>query len=320
MSLVRRLSPLFAVLGLAALAAFSGGAMEGARRGLDACAAVLIPSLFPFFIVSALLRSSGAVHALARSASGAMPRAFGVPGCCAAALALGLAGGYPIGAATLAALVRSGDLQAEDASNALAFCNCSGPAFLIGAAGAGIFASPAAGALLYASHIASALLAGLILRARRGGVRPSAPVAPPEPQPGAFTEAVAGAVRSMLTVCGYVVAFSALTGALEAAGVFSRLAGGLAVRTGLGLKLSRALLTGFFELGGGLSALSGAGLTPLSLACASLLAAWGGLSVHFQTAAVFAGTGVSLRRHTAGKLLAALLSAAITLLSARFIL
>ena len=124
----------------------------------------------------------------------------------------------------------------------------------------------------------------------------------------------------MLTVCGYVVAFSALTGALEAAGVFSRLAGDLAVRTGLGLKLSRALLTGFFELGGGLSALSGAGLTPLSLACASLLAAWGGLSVHFQTAAVFAGTGVSLRRHTAGKLLAAVLSAAITLLSARFIL
>ena len=31
---------------------------------------------------------SGAVHALARSASGAMPRAFGVPGCCAAALFL----------------------------------------------------------------------------------------------------------------------------------------------------------------------------------------------------------------------------------------
>ena len=70
MSLVRRLSPLFAVLGLAALAAFSGGAMEGARRGLDACAAVLIPSLFPFFIVSALLRSSGAVHALAHITGG----------------------------------------------------------------------------------------------------------------------------------------------------------------------------------------------------------------------------------------------------------
>ncbi len=320
MSITRRLSPFFAVLGLAALAVYSGGAMEGARRGLSACAMVLIPSLFPFFIISALLRSTGAVSALARAAAGIMPRLFGVPGCTAAALVLGLAGGYPIGAAAIGELVRSGELTPDEADRALAFCNNSGPAFLIGAAGAGIFSSPAAGALLYASHITSALLAGLILRGKRGRALAVSLPAAAEPASGSFTEAVTGSVRSMLTVCGYVVAFSALTGALEAAGIFSRLAGELALRTGLGLKLSRALLTGFFELGGGLSALSGAGMTPVSLACASLLAAWGGLSVHFQTAAVVAGTGVSLRRHTAGKLLSACLSAAITLLSAGLIM
>ena len=50
MYLRRSAAALLSVLGLAALVLWSGGAMEGAHRGLDTCARVLIPSLFPFFL------------------------------------------------------------------------------------------------------------------------------------------------------------------------------------------------------------------------------------------------------------------------------
>lgn len=319
MYLRRSAAALLSVLGLAALVLWSGGAMEGARRGLDTCARVLIPSLFPFFIMSALLRHTGAVYALARAASPVMPRLFGVPGAGAAALVVGLAGGYPIGAATAAALVRSGDISREEGERLLAFCNNSGPAFLVGAAGVGVFGSASIGLLLYASHALAALLTGALLRSG-APQHISPPPAPGEARGGALTEAVASSVSGMLSVCGYVVAFSALTGAMESAGVFSLLSGELAMHTPLGLHLSRALLAGFLELGSGLSALSGLPASPLALSAASLLASWGGLSVHMQTAAVVASAGLSLRRHTAGKLISSAMSAALTYAAARLLL
>lgn len=319
MQFKRLLAPVLAVLGLAALVAWSGGAMDGARRGLDTCARVLIPSLFPFFIMSALLRSTGAVHALARAASRIMPRVFGVPGAGSAALVLGLTGGYPIGAAAAASLVSSGEISRGEGERLLAFCNNSGPAFLVGAAGAGVFGSAGAGLLLYASHVLAAIAAGALLRERAGAASVSPPPAPPEPSLS-LTEAVASSVSGMLSVCGYVVAFTALTGALEAAGIFTLLSGELAMHTGLELRLSRALICGFLELGSGLSALSGLPATPLNLSAASLLAAWGGLSVHMQAAAAVAPAGLSMRRHTAGKLISPPISAAITYFAARLFL
>ena len=50
---------------------------------------------------------------------------------------LGVTGGYPLGADAVARLRRSGALTREQAERALAFCNNSGPAFLVGAAGVG---------------------------------------------------------------------------------------------------------------------------------------------------------------------------------------
>lgn len=293
--------------------------MEGARRGLDTCARVLIPLLFPFFIMSALLRHTGAVYALARAASPVMPRLFGVPGAGAAALVVGLAGRLPHRRRHRG---RPGALRRHiprGGERLLAFCNNSGPAFLVGAAGVGVFGSASIGLLLYASHALAALLTGALLRSG-APQHISPPPAPGEARGGALTEAVASSVSGMLSVCGYVVAFSALTGAMESAGVFSLLSGELAMHTPLGLHLSRALLAGFLELGSGLSALSGLPASPLALSAASLLASWGGLSVHMQTAAVVASAGLSLRRHTAGKLISSAMSAALTYAAARLLL
>ena len=43
----------------------------------------------------------------------------------------------------------------EEAERLLGFCNNSGPAFIVGAVGAGIFGSPSVGLALYGIHILS---------------------------------------------------------------------------------------------------------------------------------------------------------------------
>ena len=87
---------------------------------------------------------------------------FRVNGSCAAALVLGLIGGYPVGAKAAADLYRNGRCNESEARRLLGFCNNAGPSFLIGVVGAGIFQSAKLGLLLEGIHIFSALLIGLL--------------------------------------------------------------------------------------------------------------------------------------------------------------
>ncbi|MEI3101559.1 MAG: hypothetical protein V8T45_07145 [Oscillospiraceae bacterium] len=114
----------------------------------------------PFFVLSGLLNRLGLPGFLGRLLAGAASRIYGISGAGASALFIGLTGGYPLGAAYIADMERSGAITAKEGERLLAFCNNSGPTFIIGAVGAGAFHSSAAGFFLYGIHILSALLAG----------------------------------------------------------------------------------------------------------------------------------------------------------------
>ncbi len=85
---------------------FPEESVAAAREGISLCVDVLIPSLFPFFVISSLLISTGLAGLCARPLESFMRPLFGVGGAGAAALSLGLIGGYPVGARTVAQLVQ----------------------------------------------------------------------------------------------------------------------------------------------------------------------------------------------------------------------
>lgn len=306
------------LLALLALLLRPGDALAGVSRGVSLCAQVIVPSLFPFFVISSLLGSLGVPGLAGRALTPLMSRAFGVSGRGAAALAAGLLGGYPLGAAAAADLVRRGELSPREGERLLPFCNNSGPAFILGAAGIGVFGSAKYGFALYACHALAAVTAGVLLRPR-GGTAAAAPArtvsAPAVPDPGgALADAVRASVGNILSVCGFVVTFTALCGVLDGCSLLPGAALFLARLTGRDVSAARALLIGALELGGGIGALRGAAPTPGNLALCAFLLGWGGASVHFQTAAVCAGTGMKTARHTAGRLLVGALSAGYILL------
>ncbi len=72
--------------------------------GLALCGNVIIPSLFPFFVLSSLVVELGMSRYLGRLLQPVMAPLFRVNGACAAALALGFVGGYPVGARTAISL------------------------------------------------------------------------------------------------------------------------------------------------------------------------------------------------------------------------
>ena len=274
-----------------------------AARALSLCAGTVIPSLFPFLVISGLLIALGFGEWLSPYLSGLMTPLFRLPGQASGPLLLGLVGGYPIGARTAAELYGQGLLTKEEAERLLTFCNNSNPVFLISVLGAGVFGSVRAGVWLWLIHLLSALLTGLLFRGGPQPARRREPQAVPcrtVSLPAALVSSVRSAANGMLSVCAFVTLFYVLISPL-------------AERSGL---LPTALV-GLVEL---------FSLTPLlkpdtfGFVLAAACVGWGGLSVLCQTAAVLDGTGLRLAPCVWGKLLQALLSAALALALSGYVL
>ena len=144
---------LFPVFFGAALLFFPDVSAAAAREGVTLCLQTVLPSLFPFFVLSSLLVQSDVPRLLSRAMAGVMYPLFGVSGAGASALILGLLGGYPVGTRTVAELYGRGEIAREEAEQLLAFCNNSGPGFFLGVCGTAVFGSARAGAYLYLIHV-----------------------------------------------------------------------------------------------------------------------------------------------------------------------
>ena len=297
---IRDRLPLLAVLCcFSALLLLPEVSAQAARDAMLLCAQTLIPSLFPFFVLSSLLITCGASELLSALLSPLMRPLFGLSGASAAALALGvgLQALMPNGARTAAELVENGALSRDEGERLLAFCNNAGPGFLLGVCGAGVFSSSRAGAALYLIHVAAALCAGLLIcRALPPVPHGTYPHKSAKAQhlSTAFPAAVQNALTGCFNVSAFVVFFTVLARLLLHF-----------LPEAFASSLPCALLLGFLELTSGVLALpcSRAGF----LSCAALLG-WGGLSVHCQTLSVLAATPLSARYYLKGKALQALLS------------
>lgn len=275
-----------ASLGMLILILDGKTAMAGARDGLDLCLKTVIPSLFPFFLLSGLLTSAFAGRNL--SLLRPMAALCGVPEGGESLLLTGFLGGYPVGAQSVADLFRSGQLSKAEAERMLAFCNNAGPAFLFGMA-ASLFSQRKTVFLLWQIHMMSAVFTAMLIPSGT-----SRKVTLPEGKPVTISDAMHRAVPAMAYVCGWVVLFRVLIAFLNRWVLWL-----LPVPVQVGI-------AGLLELTNGCCSL--ASVTHESLRfilCSGMLAA-GGLCVTMQTLSVT--DGLSLKLYFLGKGLQVLFS------------
>lgn len=312
------------LLGLAVLALiiWPQHSAAAAKDGLVLCYNVIIPSLFPFFVLSSLMVELGMAGYIGRTVERIMRPLFHVPGVCAPALVLGLIGGYPVGAQTAVGLYEKGLCSKTEAERLLAFCNTSGPAFVVGVAGAGIFGDSRIGILLYLAHAAAAVCVGVIFRfyKRNKTDGRDCPRAPLNVQrlSTAFTGSVKNSFTAIFNICAFVVFFTVLIQMLAHTGILRFLAAPLAA-LGLPMQWGERFLTGVLEVSSGVWTLTEAGPTPVSVAMAAFMLGWGGLSVHCQVLSFAGGSGLSMGPYFVGKLLHGGLSALLAGLMCRLI-
>ena len=281
-----------ASLGMLILILDGKTAVMGARDGLELCLRTVIPSLFPFFVLSNLLTTAFTGQRL--SLFQPVATLCGVPRGGESLLITGFLGGYPVGAQAVTGVYRAGQISKAEAERLLAFCNNAGPAFLFGMSAA-LFPQRRAAVLLWGIHILSAVFTAVLLPAEEspaltlsGGKRAN------------LTDAMQNSVRVMAYVCGWVILFRILIEFLERWVLWL-----LPVSAQVGI-------TGLLELTNGCCALAAVASEPLRFVMCSTMLAAGGLCVTMQTLSVT--EGLSVRFYFLGKgmqiLFSLLLSAA----------
>lgn len=255
-------------------------ALVGAGAGVKLCIYSVIPSLFPFFVLSGLL--TGALSGKAIPLLRPLGKLCGVPEGGESILAVGLLGGYPVGAQSIAQAYSSGQLDKKTARRLLGFCSNAGPSFLFGIVAAQ-FSSPLAPWALWAVVLLSAMLTGALLPGKTGGAM--------NPAAGeiSVTAALHRALHAIGAVCGWVVLFRVLTAYLEKWGVSAL------------PRAAQTIVTGLLELTNGCCALEMIGDEKLRFTVAAGLLCFGGLCVTMQTASVTGDLGI--RSYLMGKLM-----------------
>lgn len=256
-------------------------ALEGGRQGIELCLKTVVPSLFPFFLLSILLTSSfmGSSLPLLRP----LGRLCGIPKGAESLLVSGFLGGYPVGAQSIATAYSAGQLRKQDAERLLAFCNNAGPAFLFGMI-ASLFPRQWMAWALWGIHIASAIFAAVLIPGDHAKA-----VTLSGAKQLSLSAALTASLRIMATVCGWVVLFRVVIAFLSRWVLWM-----LPVA-------AQVAVTGLLELSNGCCELVNLSNLSLRFLICSAMLAFGGLCVTMQTASVTAG--LSLRYYFFGKLL-----------------
>ena len=274
-------------------------AADAIKQGLSLCARTMIPSLFPFMVVSELIVRSDAGRWISRASAWLLRPLLGMSeaGCCA--VTLGGLCGFPVGARTAAAYYRRGEMSAEEFGRVICFCNVPSAAYLIGAVGCSLYTNVAVGRALWWLSLGAALVVGLILRPRRHPAPKLSDIPSRRAVKGTealpLADAIRGGADGMMNVCAAVLLFSAI----------GAVVGRYLVAFGVS-KVWRAAVIGALELSTGAEVAAACkGETALLLGAAAV--GWGGLSVHCQIASVCADCPFPVRRFALARLAQAVL-------------
>ena len=129
--------------------------MKATTNGLHIWLINVVPALFPFFILTRIViaLNQTSIPVLDKFTT----KCFRTNNA-GLVYFLSLLSGYPVGAKLISSYYENGLIDKAGAKKMFCFCSTSGPMFIIGAVGIGVFGSAKAGYILLIGHILGSFL------------------------------------------------------------------------------------------------------------------------------------------------------------------
>lgn len=197
---------------------FPEAAAQGVSDGIDLSFGTLIPTLFPFLVVSTLITETNITQKFSAPFARITNILFNLDVKCFGAVIMSMVGGMPIGCKMASELYENGSISLLQSKRLMLFCFCCGPAFTVSSVGIFILSSKSAGIVIYASLIVSAIIVGILSRffedkdnfhtaaftSRENKVLSAA-----------LVKAVSSGTTAMLSICAWVILFSCINRLVE---------------------------------------------------------------------------------------------------------
>ena len=335
LSLRRNILPFFFVLIAICLVVFSKTNLYAASNGLTLWATCVVPSLFPFFVITNLLSHTKVVSFTGKLLDKFMRPLFNVPGIGGFAFVMGLISGYPVGAKVVSDFRENNLVTKDEGERLLAFTNNSGPLFILSSVGISLFGDTKTGLLLLCTHILSCITVGIILGKFSNKTNKYCDYTSSKPitQNTNITfknlgevlgNSINSAISTVLMIGGFVVIFSVIISILNSANTLNFLSTffkPLLAFLGFDFDFAKPLLSGIIEITNGVNSVANIHIKSISqniVICAFLLG-FGGFSVLLQVFSIASKTDLSMKKYFVGKLLQGFLAALYTFIALKFI-
>lgn len=248
-------------------------------NGFCTWAESVLPSLFPFMIVTAILIKTGVADAAAKPFSRISGK-VNLPRTAFPLFLMSACSGYPAGSRMVSEYYSGGLINESDCKKLAPLCSTAGPLFITGTVGYKAFGGGDAGVKLTCACLISVISTSLIYALlSKSKPQDNKPLPRPSRQADVLYDSFYGAIIAVCMAGGFIAFFFTLSQALSDFKIFSPLAYTLSPAFGEGC--ANAFLCGLCEATGGCFSLAKAGGF-FALPLAGFLVTFGGASIIAQ--------------------------------------
>lgn len=298
------------------LLAFAAAVIIHPERYVKCCftgfitwAECVLPSLFPFMVVTLIFVKTGIAERAALPLSRAADK-LRFPPAAAACFVLSVCSGYPAGSRVVGEFCEKGAIRRSEAAKCAYLCSTSGPLFIIGSVGFKMFGDKSAGVKILLAHVLSVVAVSLII-ALCGKKSASAPVRRASYGGNALYDAFYGAVTAVAVAGGFIAFFYVVAAFCADFRLFYPLEA--ALNLVFDENISSAVCLGLIEATTGCIALAKVG-GKLSVALAGFSVTFGGLSILLQQLSYLTKVGVNPLKFVGVKFIQGLLCFALLMI------
>ena len=344
LSFRRNILPFTLVLFTICLVVFSSSNLTATKNGLTLWATCVVPSLFPFFVITNLLSHAKVVSVIGKLLDKFMRPLFNVPGIGGFAFVMGLISGYPVGAKIVADFREKGLVTQDEGERLLAFTNNSGPLFILSSVGIALFGDTKTGLLLLGTHILACITVGIIFArfSKKNKFENSYDTIKNKFERKndsqscnsenitfknlgeVLTSNINSSISAILMIGGFVVIFSVIISILNQTNILDNLSTLLYPILNflnIDLEFAKPLLSGILELTNGVNLVANipTKLISQNIILSAFLLGFGGFSVLLQVYSIVSKTDLSMKKYLVGKFLQGIIAGIYTFLALKFL-
>lgn len=264
--------------------------MHATSKGLKVWCISVVPALFPFFILTRIIitLNQTSISVLDKFTT----KCFHAPNA-GLVYFLSIISGYPVGAKLISGYYESGAIDKLTATKMFSFCSTSGPMFIVGTIGIGVFHDAKIGYILLAGHIIGSLLNGMLYR----GKTISQNQFEHNVTKLSLNEIMFDSINSILMVGGYIVFSSVVIELLQTSNILPNICNIICKITPVEYDVINSVFCGIIEITNGIIMLGevGVNLNSKIIIC-SFLIAFSGICIMMQSSAFL--NKISIKKST----------------------